>query len=359
MTTTSLGESFEPLCVWMHRQNAGAAGSYYREKDRLGAAGDFITAPEISQIFGELLGAAAVDIWGQLGQPASFVLAELGPGRGTLMADALRVAPPQFRQAMSLALVEINPHFRDLARAALAAYNPGFYPRVSALPNKGPLIVLANEFFDALAIDQWRYQVGVRGVSDQNGKTGWQRRLIGAKTGQLGWSAPGPWPYRFPAPPQDAAPPIEVSVPSLAAVSHLARRIVRQGGAMVIVDYQGAGRGGGDSLRAIRNHRLVRWQAVRDGDADLSAGVAFGALGWVATRRGAQVCGPVSQAQFLQNLGLFARLTRLIQGQSADTAAALTHGARRLVHGMGQTYQAMTIYAPARIVPAGYGVRPS
>jgi SAM-dependent MidA family methyltransferase len=312
----------ERLDAFMARANA----AYYAGPDPLAG---FATAPEISQVFGELLGAWAAVAWQAMGSPAHAILAEAGPGRGTLMADARRVlaraAPPL---AARPHLVETSPRLRARQEAAL----PGaaWHDRLDDLP-PGPLLLLANEFLDALPIRQ----------CVRRGEA-WAERFVAG-----GSFAERP----CPAPPTvDAADGevVEWSEASRAAVALLAARIARDGGAALFIDYGPERSAPGDSLQALRDGQPANPLAA-PGAADLTAHVDFQALAEAANAHGAAVQGPVAQGIFLTRLGLFERSRALARTQPPARAGVLMQAAQRLAepHLMGRLFKAMAVCHPA------------
>ena len=296
---------------------------------------DFTTAPEISQVFGELLGAWAAVAWDTMGRPSRVVLAELGPGRGTLMQDALRtirVVSPGLAAALSLHLVETSDRLRAIQADRLPAT---WHDDVASLP-PGPLILLANEFLDALPVRQF-----VR-----RGQ-GWTER----------WVQCGRFVERESALPGRSAAEggiVEVSEASEAVIAWVSRRVAAEGGAAVFLDY-GSAIGGGDTLQAIRNRRPADPLADA-GKADLTVHVDFAALARTATPEGAAVHGPIPQGMFLARLGLHQRSFRLAQGQQPGRASAILAAAERLaepVH-MGRLFKAMALTHPDLPTPAGF-----
>jgi SAM-dependent MidA family methyltransferase len=318
---------------------------YYMRRDPLGAAGDFITAPEISQMFGEMLGGWLAQVWADQGRPGRFVLAELGPGRGTLMRDALRVASrmPGFRDAADLWLVEASPALRALQAAALADAAPLWADDVAGLPDL-PLFVVANEFFDALPIRQFRRTDAF-----------WCERLVAASREGLvfAWGPPKPVPgldARFPLLPDGAL--VEVSPGGEAVAAELAARIAARGGAAMIVDY-GAWDGTGDTLQAVAGHAPA--DPLRaPGAADLTAHVRFRALAEAAAAVRAD--GPVGQGRFLERLGMAARATVLAAGLSEEGRESLAAAFRRLTHPdeMGNLFQVLALTPRAAPRPPGF-----
>ncbi|MFI4996301.1 MAG: class I SAM-dependent methyltransferase [Hyphomicrobiales bacterium] len=323
---------------------------YYRSRDPFGAEGDFITAPEISQMFGELIGLWAADCWTRMGRPQRLNLVELGPGRGTLMADALRAARivPGFRAALSLHFVETSEVLRRRQSEALepCGLKPVWHERFEELP-AGPLIVIANEFFDALPIRQY-----VRAAK------GWHERLVGLdREGALafGLSAPSEASLRLGAPQGSI---LEISPEGLALARHIARSLLAHGGAALVIDYGHTMRGFGDTLQAVRKHGFVDPLAM-PGESDLTAHVDFTALGEVARKAGAALHGPASQGDFLRALGIEARAQTLKTAQPAQAAAIDAALDRLAGHGageMGALFKAMVITDPKLGEIAGFAM---
>ncbi len=319
---------------------------YYTRHDPLGAAGDFITAPEISQIFGELIGLWCLSVWLELGSPSHFVLAELGPGRGTLMADALRAASirPAFAEAADIVFMEMNEALRRAQAEALQSFAPPTWiTGVDALPS-GPLIVIANEFFDALPIYQY--------VSTGSG---WAERMIGlANDGRLAF---GLRPVGPSSPLNGADAPLGSvleSCPSAAViVTALAERIAGAGGAALIIDYGHARHGLGDTLQAVRAHGYDD-PLAHPGAVDLTAHVDFAALSKAAAKGGAAPHPIIDQATFLGRMGIAHRVDALSRGKDAAATAAIAAGAARLTAAdqMGQLFKALAFSSPGLTLPA-------
>jgi NADH dehydrogenase [ubiquinone] 1 alpha subcomplex assembly factor 7 len=324
---------------------------YYARHDPLGRAGDFITAPEISQIFGELIGLWCADLWQRVGRPDPIILAELGPGRGTLMADLLRAAAsvPAFRRALRLCLVEASPVLRAEQQRRLAAAEPRFVDGVEALP-QGPLLLLANEFLDALPIRQL-----VRGHSE------WAERLVGVDAeGRLAFAEGPPNPVLSLLVPNAlrGLPPgtiVEICPAAAALAAALGERFAASTGAALFVDYGYFPSRPGPTLSALRHHQPV---GVFDspGDADLSAHVDFAAIADAARIAGAAVWGPMPQGRFLAALGAEARLAALSARASSEQQALLESGLRRLIDPaeMGTLFKAMAVTSPGLPAPAGF-----
>ena len=308
------------LDAWMAACNA----AYYAARDPFGAAGDFVTAPEISQMFGELVGGWIGDLWVRAGRPAAR-LVELGPGRGTLMADAQRVLArlPGFSQNVPLALVETSPGLRAAQATRLAA---DWFDRVEDIPDDRPLIVIANEFFDALPIRRFDGQGGERGVG-------------------LNFA-----PVVLPAPGTIAG---EVCEAGAAIMAHLADRLRRHGGAVLVIDYGYAETAALDSLQALRHHSVAD-PFANPGESDLTAHVDFSAL--ARATGDLRVSGPVPQGVWLARLGIEARAAQLRSGATPATAATIAAALVRLTAPtqMGNLFKAMAVTHPDWPVPAGF-----
>nr|WP_295889762.1 SAM-dependent methyltransferase [uncultured Devosia sp.] len=291
---------------------------YYKSDDPLGTAGDFVTAPEISQMFGELIGFFVVNLWQQMGSPKAFTLLELGPGRGTLMADMLRVAcrAEGFRDALDLRLFETNPALIAEQNARLEPYEPKWIDSFEKVGD-GPLLVVANEFFDALPIRQF-----VR-MED-----GWHERMVGLGDGQRRFGL-NPTPIPVAAMPAAVAEAdinavFEVGLANGEVMKRLAGIVSTQGGAILAIDYGYGRTQTGETLQGVRKHAYAD---VLDapGEVDLSAHVDFEALGAVAAKAGLAVQPLATQGQFLTRLGITERakaLSAANPGSAADIAAA-------------------------------------
>ncbi|MCJ2122229.1 class I SAM-dependent methyltransferase [Methylobacterium sp. J-077] len=312
---------------------------YYRTRDPLGAQGDFTTAPEISQMFGELIGAWTAYVHGRIGQPDPLVLVELGPGRGTLMEDALRA----LRAAVPGAevrphLVETSPVLRAAQERALTGTGATWHAGLETLP-EGPAIVLANEFFDCLPVRQFERRA-----------TGWHERQVGL--GPEGDLVFGLAPDATPGLDADGPEGALLSVPGvgLALMRQLARRLREAGGALLAIDYGHVRPGFGDTLQALSGHRFADPLAA-PGAADLTHHVDFAALAKAAQAEGAVVQGPEAQRDFLLALGLNARAERLKTRATAAQAAAIDSAVHRLTDasrgGMGSLFKVLAVSGPA------------
>ena len=310
---------------------------YYVTRDPLGARGDFVTAPEVSQMFGELIGAWAAAVWQQMGSPPAIHLVELGPGRGTLMADALRAATgmPDFLSAVSVHLVETSPVLCALQETTLAniAVPIAWHRAVEELPD-GPSIAIANEFVDALPVGQF--------IKDRDG---WHARMIGIADGKLAFMAAPDALFGHAAAELPSGTILERRQDQPIAL--LSRRIAADGGAALIIDYGHAESGFGDTLQAVRAHKFAD-PLEMPGEADLTAQVDFAALAVTATRQGAATQGPVPQGAFLRTVGIERRAERLKSRATPKQAADIDSALMRLTapDQMGELFKVMAIAHP-------------
>ncbi|MEA3061688.1 MAG: dehydrogenase [ubiquinone] 1 alpha subcomplex assembly factor 7 [Sphingomonadales bacterium] len=319
-----------------------ANSHYYATRDPLGAGGDFVTAPEISQAFGELAGLCLADAWDRAGRPEAAAYVELGPGRGTLAADALR-AMRAAGLAPAVHFVETSP----VLRAAQAARVPGaaWHDDIAGLPEDGPLLVVANEFFDALPARQL-VRAGL----------GWHERVVDVADGRFVPKAGPPVPAAaIPAHVREASEGsiLEVSPAATAVAAGLAHRLVAQGGAALIVDYGHARTSAGETLQAVRAHRYVDpWS--EPGESDLTVHVDFEALAAAARDEGARVLGPVGQGDWLRALGMDAR-TEALAARAPERREELERARDRLVGEaeMGRLFKVLALAAPGWPDPAG------
>jgi SAM-dependent MidA family methyltransferase len=319
---------------------------YYCTRAPIGAGGDFTTAPEISQMFGELIGIWAAAAWRAMGAPENVRLVELGPGRGTMMLDALRAARvmPAFRAAIVVHMVEISPALEQLQRQALIATDvPVFWHRTLDDVPDGPLIIIANEFIDALPVHQ--------AVMCADG---WHERVI--KLGEdeeLHFSID-----RDPIPLFDDLLPGEIHNAGIGEIFEwradqvaleIGQRVVRSGGVALIIDYGHVESAIGDTLQAVSRHGFVD-PLANPGMADLTAHVDFQALARAAEGMGARVHGPVTQARFLRRLGIGQRASVLKAAAPADYARTIDAAVARLTDeqrfGMGQLIQVLALSSP-------------
>ncbi|KIL97282.1 hypothetical protein CCC_00343 [Paramagnetospirillum magnetotacticum MS-1] len=320
---------------------------YYRGRDPFGMAGDFTTAPEISQMFGELIGLWCALVWQSMGSPERVVLAEIGPGRGTLMADLLRAAKAlaPFARALDVHLIETSPSLRNRQAQALADQSVTWHERFEDLPD-GPLLLVANELFDALPIRQLEKVGGV-----------WHERVVGLDDQGALVLALGPVVADPPLAPAVLNAPdgslAEVCPQGRVLAEAVARRLAHQGGAALIIDYGYETSAAGDSLQAVKSHRHHPVLSA-PGTADITAHVDFQALAEAASGL-ARVYGPVPQGRFLARLGLEERVRMLMQHASVEQAAHLASGARRLIDPaeMGTLFKVLALANPLLPAPPG------
>ncbi len=326
---------------------------YYTSQTPIGAKGDFTTSPEISQIFGELIGLWLVQSWIDMGTPEAFNLVELGPGRGVLMQDILRAAKlrPAFLDAAHVWLVETSGRLRHEQQRRLrdAGIATDWADAFSDIP-QAPTLVVANEFFDCLPVRQF-----VRSGS------GWRERMVGVNgTGTaldftLCKTPPLP---TTPLPDPDAVDEgaiFEINENAEAMTDEIARTLVQHGGRALIIDYGHLHGGAGDTLQSVRGHAY--WPALSSpGRADITAHVNFERLARAAFAAGAAAHGPISQGAFLDRLGLAMRLERLSAGKTPEEAADLFAGAHRISSPaqMGELFKVLCISAPGLADPEGF-----
>lgn len=331
-------DTYMALCLTHPRHG------YYIGRDPLGRAGDFITAPEVSQMFGEMLGLWAFATWQAMGLTGAPRLIELGAGRGTLMADAVRAISQITRDDKPIAIdiVEVSPALRreQERRLTRAGLNARWYSQLDNVPT-GPFVLIANEFLDCLPIRQWQVKNGY-----------WHERLVGlGEDGQLIF---GLQPFQAAAemalPPCDGAEEgsvYERSESCHALIHALATRVRVGPGAALIIDYGSRKSGFGDSFQALKAHQYV--DPLRDpGTADVTAHVDFEALVMVALKVGAQVSGPFEQGAFLRALGIVERAQRLCANQPEDIGTSIERDLLRLTADdqMGALFKVLVLSSP-------------
>ena len=325
------------------------AAGYYTTRDPFGAAGDFTTAPEISQMFGELVAVWALSAWVAAGRPMPMVLAEIGPGRGTLMADMLRTLDrldPGFVTRARIAMIEASPRLAAIQKERFSGGRgrPTWFEDLAGLPRL-PLVIVGNELFDALPVRQF-----VRTAQ------GWRERMVGLdEDGALRLMAGAGGIDPALLPPQAAAAPegaiFEAAPAREALMDEIASRIARDGGAALFVDYGSLQPGLGDTLQAVRAHEYDDVLA-RPGEADLTSHVDFAALGEIAAAHGLEVKG-ATQAQFLLGLGLLERAGALGAQATEETRERLRGEVERLAgpQEMGELFKVLCITRKGVILP--------
>lgn len=318
---------------------------YYATRDPFGRGGDFTTAPEISQMFGELVGLCLAQAWLDQGAPTPFTLAELGPGRGTLMADALRATRgvPGFHAAAQVVLVEASPTLRQVQRATLKNHPVTWADGVEALPD-APLFLIANEFFDALPIRQFTRQ-----------GQGWAETVVGLAGDRLtlGKTAPTPLAALSHRLADTAEGDVVELCPAAAPImGQIGTRIAARGGAALIIDY-GDWRSQGDTFQALQDHRFVDPLAA-PGDADLTAHVDFEALAQASAP--ARASRMIAQGAWLERLGIGARAERLARGLTGAALQSHLAAHRRLTGAteMGSLFKALALYPSSFPPPPGF-----
>ena len=324
---------------------------YYCSQEPFGRGGDFTTAPEISQMFGELLGAWSIDTWERLGAPRPLRLIELGPGRGSLMADVLRTAKlvPSFDQAIDLHLVEASPRLQQIQADRLGERVTAWHRDLGEVP-EGPAIILTNEFVDALPIRQFLRQ-----------EAGWCERLVTcSEDGQgltfgLGPQSPlasALIPDRLKSSPDGAL--VEVSTAGLRLARDIGDRLVRSGGVALVIDFGPSESASSASLQAIKDHRSCD-PLTSPGEADLAAHVDFASFAAAAREAGALTFGPLAQGRFLARLGIEQRAAALLRHASEQQAHEIITARDRLIspEQMGSLFKVLAVTQPDFAAPFG------
>ena len=321
---------------------------YYARHDPLGAAGDFVTAPEISQVFGELVGLWLARAWSDLGRPDPCLLVELGPGRGTLMADLLRAAAqvPGFRASLRLHLVETSERSRDLQRARLAGEAVQWHGALDHVPPE-PMLLVANEFLDALPV----HQLMATG-------RGWVERVVDVAGRELVFGLserPSDLARGLPDSATVLGQIAEVSPLRSEIAAAIGGRLAADGGVALLIDYGAWAEVTGDTLQAVRDH--APWPVLAaPGEADLSSHVDFRALAEAACDAGAAVYGPVAQGPFLRAMGIDLRIARLLERATPGQRRQLRAALFRLTDGgaMGELFKVLALAGPGAPPPPGF-----
>lgn len=323
------------MAEFMQAALAHPEHGYYKTAEPFGVAGDFTTAPEISQMFGELIGIWCADIWQQMGCPANIELVEIGPGRGTLMDDLLRttIRVPGFHDSISIAMVETSKRLKDIQHAKINQKHPRikWLQNVSELPQK-PLIIVANELFDALPVHQYFMQEGQ-----------WCEKMVGLnRVGELEFLLGNPLLSTHPQAGDGAT--LETCPLAITIMEEISTRIKQHGGAALIIDYGYIKSEYKNTISAILNHK--HHDILSDiGKADLSAHVDFGLLRSVAENKGINVCGAISQGDFLRNMGIAIRVEKLSKNASVQQQNDIEAARYRLVDDteMGKLFKVLAV----------------
>lgn len=320
---------------------------YYMTRDPLGKRGDFTTAPEISQIFGELIGAWIIDIWAQMGKPA-LNLIECGPGRGTLMADIVRIIRNfgGVNNNITIHMIETSPALIEKQKQALKSINAQWHSHILSVPSDSPVLIVANEFLDALPVEQLRR-------ADQ----GWMQKYIGIKDGALteSWQ-PAPHRLQTHLPPKTRSGKIyEISPVRSEYISNCADLIAKTGGAALFIDYGHAKTHHGDTVQAIKNHKYS--DILKEiGHSDITSHVDFEAARNAASAQGLNISPIVTQGAFLNKLGGAIRCKALINAAKNKTQANdIQKGYQRVAHNdeMGDLFKVLCFYK-GDLNPAGF-----
>ena len=324
---------------------------YYMRQDPFGRGGDFTTAPEISQMFGELIGLWCVEMWRLMDAPAPFRLVELGPGRGSLMADALRAAQirPEFQATATIHMIETSPALRAMQQQRLqqSGADIAWHDDLAQVP-AGPMILIANEFFDALPIHQFERRA-----------EGWRERMVSQADDEFTLVLNRhmtPQAVLIPEALTRTAPPgaiAEICPAGVAIAAAIAARIATTGGVALIIDYGHCRHVTARTLQAVRKHARHDF-LVDPGDADITAHVDFATLANAADA--ATIHGPVSQGDFLKRLGIEFRAAQLAQRATAAQAGDIDSACKRLIDPsqMGTLFKVLAISDPDMAVPPGF-----
>lgn len=317
---------------------------YYMTRDPLGVAGDFTTSPEICQLFGEMISVCIIEAWMRAGKH-DVHLVELGPGRGTLMADILRTAKNAqvFLERITVHLVETSPTLRKAQAEKIKPHTATWHDSVDTLPTDAPLLIIANEFFDALPIRQAIM-----------GPRGWQERAVGLEGEKLVFTA---IPARLTLPPKQPGTIIELAPARDSVMETIAKRLQKQGGMMLALDYgHEIPNAIGDTFQAVRHHKYTS-PLENIGDSDLTSHVDFAKLVHIARNEGCNIFGPITQKQYLETMGIQTRLNNLIAHDQKN--AFLANDVARITdaNGMGNLFKVLAVAGNINscpLSPAGF-----
>jgi NADH dehydrogenase [ubiquinone] 1 alpha subcomplex assembly factor 7 len=314
---------------------------YYMKQDPFGASGDFTTAPEISQMFGEMIGVWTADMWRKLGNPAMFTLLECGPGRGTLMGDLMRATTnvPGFHGACKIHLLEISPVLKEIQKRALAEYEVQWHETLEKIPRNHPVIVIANEFLDALPFRQF-----------EKTNEGWRERYVGYSESRGFHFLHVATPMQF-----EGAGVFEVSPARVHFMQNIGDLLKAAGGVGLFIDYGHDKSAGGDTFQALYKHQFVSpFEHV--GDADLTSHVDFEPLKAACEEAGLQAHGPIEQGKFLNVLGIEQRAHILKEKATVEQRADLENALHRLTASdqMGKLFKVMGLSHGKTLDLAGF-----
>ena len=324
---------------------------YYQKSDPLGGSGDFITAPEISQMFGELIGLWCVDCWVKMGAPSQFILCEMGPGRGTLLKDALRSAKlvPEFLDAAEIHLIEQSAHLKKVQKSTLKDYSVQWHDTLDDLPADRPLLIFGNEFLDALPIRQFT-----------STPSKWHERKITVTSNELSYCDTEIEDDNLQTMPLKNPPPKEGTVFEYSAEAHsviryLAARLSNTNGYALFIDYGPGDDSTGDSFQAVRNHKYAD-PLKSPGQSDLTAHVSFDQLGKLAQTLNCDITPITSQGRFLERLGIEARALALSRTADETQKQKIASDLKRLISAdeMGTLFKAFSFHTQKLERPAGF-----
>lgn len=307
---------------------------YYRTRDPFGKDGDFITAPEVSQMFGEIIGLWAVNSWQSMGSPKSFQLIELGPGRGTLMKDLLRATKhiPKFHDAIDIQLIEVSPVLKKIQKQNIIHNRITWHKSFETIIDK-PFILIANEFFDALPIYQFIKEDNI-----------WKKKSIGLNENEELVFTLDQESLMINLIPETKAIFYESCPEAVDIVAYIAKKISEYGGAALIIDYGYLNGSNGDTLQAVKNHKYHNI-LKNSGEADLTAHVDFKTLIETSKKFKIDIVGPMEQSEFLKKWGIEIRKKQLLKNATIKQKLDLLSGINRLIspNEMGSLFKVLEI----------------